>query len=793
MTAGAANDGPAEAIDDRPAEAIETEDRPRPDLRSLYAPASIAVVGASPRSTIAPIVRDNLLALGSATRCYFVNPRRAEAWGSPCHPSLAELPEVPELILLAVNPLRAADVAEEAGALGVRALVIPGGGVVEGGAAAAAMQVAVRDVAVRFGMAVLGPNCMGVVDFTTNVATYIDELSPHLPRGGIAAIAQSGSVANAFLMSGARTGYSRVVSCGAEAVLDLCDHLAWSLDDPATHGIALFVEGLKRPERFLALADRALEMDVPIALVKVGRSAMAGAAAIAHSGNLAGEDRAMDAAFEAAGVIRCRDLDELLETMELIDGARRSRRKVGRGRAGLVTVSTGEASLVADLAEAARFPLPPMPDEARAEILAALPTMGFIANPLDPWGADAPDAAYGAAFKTMAGSAAFDVLGLVHDFAYRSQASELESCLEALAPLLAVTAERPSLLPIVISLTSGEPPPELLAALDAWPGGGRPPVLRGASEAVVALRGVSGWEAAREARVDPLGAGPRRPAWPALARDRTPYAWDSDAGAFSDANAAGPDAAYADAVGADPAPATLPAHALPERESLARLAAAGVSTIPCVPATSAEAAVAAWRELGGPVAVKLDASGLAHKSDSGGVILGLDDEGAVRAAAERVFAAGGASGHAVRGLLVQPMAPAGLELIVGARRDAQVGPLVIVGLGGVLAEAIDDVVVALAPIDASSATLLLGRLRSAVLLDGFRGGPIVDRRAVGELVAAVSRLIAGDPQIVEIDLNPVIAGAAGAVAVDALIVTRAAATREGEPCGRRAGTERTGR
>jgi acyl-CoA synthetase (NDP forming) len=301
--------------------------------------------------------------------------------------------------------------------------------------------------------------------------------------------------------------------------------------------------------------------------------------------------------------------------------------------------------------------------------------------------------------------------------------------------------------------------------------------------------------------VDPLGAGPRRPAWPELARDRTPYAWDAAAGAAlgdeaegavrdaayanaEGANAEGADAGYDDAAYADPAPATLPAHALPERESLARLAAAGVSTIPCVPATSAAAAVAAWRELGGPVAVKLDASGLAHKSDSGGVILGLDDEGAVRAAAERVFVAGGASGHAVRGLLVQPMAPAGLELIVGAKRDAQVGPLVIVGLGGVLAEAIDDIAVALAPIDASSATLLLGRLRSAVLLDGFRGGPIVDRRAVGELVAAVSRLISGDPEIVEIDLNPVIAGAAGAVAVDALIITRAAAAREGEPSGR---------
>jgi len=741
---------------------------PRPDLRRLYAPTSVAVVGASPRSSIAPIVRDNLLALGSPARCWFVNPSRAEAWGTPCHPSLADLPEIPELVVVAVNPLRAADIAEEAGALGVRALVIPGGGVVEGGPMAAAMQLAVRDAALRHGMAVLGPNCMGLADFTTNTAVYIDELSPHLPRGGIAAIAQSGSVANAFLMSGARTGYSRVVSCGAEAVLDLCDHLAWSLDDPETHGIALFVEGLKRPERFLALADRALEMDKPIALVKVGRSAMAEAAAIAHSGNLAGEDRAMDAAFEAAGVIRCRDLDELLETIELIDGAHRTRRRVGRGRTGLATVSTGEASLVADLAEAVGLPLPPIPDDARRAIFEALPTMGFVANPLDPWGADDAPAAYAAAFSALAASGAYDVLGLVHDFAYRSQSSELETCLDTLAPLLAATAVRPVILPILVSLTSGEPPPEVLAALDAWqPGGrpsggraaaGRPPVLRGATEALTAIRAVAAWESARAARVEPGGLGPRRAAWPTLATDRTPFAWDPAAAPTGVALTPGP-------------PAPAPARALLERESLDRLAAEGVPTIATTSAADPEAAVAAWRELGRAVALKLDAPGLAHKSEVGGVVLLLDDEVAIRAAAAGLLKTGaGLAGGGARGLLVQPMAPTGVELVVGARRDPHVGPLVVVGLGGVLAEALDDVAVALAPISAAAATGLLARLRGARLLDGFRGGPVVDRAAVGQVMAAVSRLIVADPEILELDVNPLIAGPTGAVAVDALVV-----------------------
>ena len=174
-------------------------------------------------------------------------------------------------------------------------------------------------------------------------------MSPYLPRGGVAGIAQSGSVTDAFVHSGDRVGFSRIISCGSEVVLDVCDYLAYCLDDPHTSSVILFVEGFKRPERFLALADRALELGKPIMAVKVGRSDQAQAAAMAHSGSLAGEARVTDAALDAAGVIRCRDLDELLETAELVEGVRRTGRRVGRGRTGVVTVSTGEASLIADL------------------------------------------------------------------------------------------------------------------------------------------------------------------------------------------------------------------------------------------------------------------------------------------------------------------------------------------------------------------------------------------------------------------------------------------------------------
>ena len=302
-----------------------------------------------------------------------------------------------------MNPLRAAAVVTEAAAAGVPAVIIPGGGVVEGGEAAARMQAEVREIALRHGIALLGPNCMGLVDLTANSASYIGDVNPWLPRGGVAGIAQSGSVTDAFIHSGTRIGFSRIVGCGSEVVLDACDFLAHAIDDDETHAVMLFVEGFKRPERFLALADQAMAIGKPVLAVKVGRSRQAQAAAVAHSGSLAGEARATEAALAAAGVILCDDLDALIETAELVAGCRRLGRRVGRGRTGVVTVSTGEASLIADLAPRTGIDLPDVPPPARDQLLADLPTLGYIGNPLDPWGATDAATAYDAAFRAFAG------------------------------------------------------------------------------------------------------------------------------------------------------------------------------------------------------------------------------------------------------------------------------------------------------------------------------------------------------------------------------------------------------
>jgi acetate---CoA ligase (ADP-forming) len=718
------------------------------DLRPLFAPRSVALVGASPGNDTARIFRDNIVKLGSATELAFVNPKYASIDGAPCFPDLAALPVVPDLVVVALNPLRAADVTRQAAALGVPSVIIPGGGVIEGGEAAARMQSEVAAIAADAGIALLGPNCMGVIDLHAPSATYYDDL-PELVRGGTVGIAQSGSVTNAFMNAGTRIGWSRLISSGSEVTLDVCDFMAAALDDEATDSIVLFVEGFKRPERFLALADRALAEDVPVLAVKVGRSPQAQAAAVSHSGSLAGDARASEAAMRAAGVVMCDDIDALLEAAALVSRSRRLGRRVGRGRAVFVTVSTGEASLLADLAPRTGLALPGIPDAARTAIGSALPTLTHIENPLDPWGAGDYLPTYRTTFEILAASGAYDVVGLVHDFPFGSPASETALAVALASVLVTATADRPEVLPVLLSLTSGDATPEVVAALD---GAGGVPVLRGAFAGAAAIPRLAWWEQRHAARTR---SGPVRAAWSGLATEVPAWAYDAAARAAGSAGRPG-------------APMVIP-----ERESLELLRAEGLPMVASVAVEGRDAramvdrAAAAADAVGWPVAVKLDAPGLAHKSDVGAVVLGVASRRELEAAIRRVLTAG--REHEPDGVLIQRMAPEGVELIVGARRDRQFGPLVLVGIGGVLAEVLDDVVVRIAPIDAGDARQMLDELRGVRLLDGVRGRRGVNRTALAEVIAALGRALEAHPDWREVDLNPVIVGRE-AVAVDALIV-----------------------
>jgi acyl-CoA synthetase (NDP forming) len=368
--------------------------------------------------------------------------------------------------------------------------------------------------------------------------------------------------------------------------------------------------------------------------------------------------------------------------------------------------------------------------------------MGYVGNPLDPWGAGDPSGAYAACFRALAASHAYDVLVLVHDFPYRSLPSEVNTANEVTRQLLAATRDRPDILPVYVSLTSGEPPPETKEVLDTEGGGA--PLLRGAVEAFTAIAGLARWERRRGER---HVSGPWRAAWPALAADRTTYGLDSL-----------PEGRHG------------PRRVLSEIESLELLGAAGLPIVSAVRAATPEAAVLAADALGYPVVVKVDAAGHAHKSEAGGVRVGLVDAAAIQAAAEELLALELGPDTEIRGVLLAEMIEGGVELIVGVERDEQFGPTVLVGLGGLLTEVLDDVALRLAPVPPAGAREMLDELRGTELLHGFRGAPAVDAGAVCDLIVAVSRLATARPNIVEIDLNPLIATEHGAIIVDALVV-----------------------
>jgi acyl-CoA synthetase (NDP forming) len=379
--------------------------------------------------------------------------------------------------------------------------------------------------------------------------------------------------------------------------------------------------------------------------------------------------------------------------------------------------------------------------------------MGYIGNPLDPWGAAEESLAYRVSFEALAASGAYDVLAVVHDNPFRDLPSEVDVARTVSRALIDATAGRPELLPVYVSLTSNDVSDEVKAFLDAE---GGMPMLKGAVEAFAAIARLAAWEVHRAGRD---AAGPRRPGWPALAAD--PIAWGIDTVLDPLAMAAARGAPIA----------------LPERASLQRLSDAGIAVTAWRAVDAApDAAIRAWRELGGgPVAIKLDAPSLAHKSDAGGVALSLTDEAGITGAVHDLAVAAARSGVGVRGLLVEPMAAPGVELIVGGRRDPVFGPVVLVGLGGILAEVLDDVAVLLAPVHAVEVEAGLAGLRGSALLRGVRGADAVDVGAIVTLVVALGDLLVADPTIVEIDLNPVIAGLRGAVAVDALVVVDAGA------------------
>lgn len=705
-------------------------------LQRLLRPRSIAIVGASDKVGPGFNAWKALEQVGFENPIYLINPNRPTLFDRKTFPTLADVPDAVDAVFIAIQYERVIDAVRQAAAKGASGVVILSSGFGEAGEDGVEAQRALASIASESGMAVCGPNCLGFLNLADRVAMFGTSLPDSIARGGVAAIVQSGSIGIALLNAGREIGFSHLITSGNEAVTAAADYLEVLVEDPAVRVLVVFLEQLRKPEKFIACARRARALGKPVIVLKTGRSQRGREAAMAHTGAVAGSDAACDAAFRAAGVIRVDSLDDLIETAVLASAPLRPPKA---GGAAMMSLSGGEIALALDNSESADLVLAPVA-EAKAELAALLPPFAHIANPLDLTmvGLYDPTVAQRCA-QALGVQSDVGALVLLQD-APRGLGPQQAARYSALLASVAAGAKEAGVPLVAVSNLAGELHPTYAdVAAKA-----QVPCLRGTQEGLFAVARYLRWATATSAA--PQVESASRPGEQATAQRRL------------------------DAV---------PSARLPtEQEAREVLAAYGVPGVRETLVASSDEAGAAAERLGLPVVLKGVVENMVHKSEAGLVKVGLATAADVRAAATEMLARAAAAGSGrMLGLLVQEKVSAVAELLVGARVDPDFGPLIVVGGGGVTVELYQDVALRLAPVDAATAREMIAETRAGKMLTGWRGKPPADIDAAAETVAAVSRFIADlRDAVAEVEINPlaVMAEGQGCRALDCVIVRRRA-------------------
>ncbi|MGE5408115.1 MAG: acetate--CoA ligase family protein [Syntrophothermus sp.] len=701
----------------------------RPDPAPLLAPRSVAVVGASDRpGTYSDHVIRNLAAAGFEGEVWGVNPKRESVHGRPCVPTVAELPAPVDAVVIAIPAAGVPAAVGEAAERGCGGAIVLSAGFGET-AAGAGLEAELREAARGGGLPVCGPNGNGVVAVAARAPLWGDSVE-RLQPGPVALITQSGNVGVNALGSRRGLGFHTVVSTGNQAVLDASDWIEAVAALEGVGSIALFVESDGDGARLARALGRCADRGIGVAALKVGSSAAGMRAAGAHTGALAGDQRVFAALLEEAGAALAADPGELLELARAMAEPRS--RPTGTGGLAVLTCSGGDSGIAADIADRLGLELPPLAAPTRARLAELLPSAATIGNPLDYtallWGEPETLERISEAVGTDPG---IDQLLLLFDQP-EGLAPDVQAEWEGVRSALVAGAERSG-----AAVLLGSTLPELLE-----PGSAKELAERGIATAAGLGEALV---CARALRMPRPPAGRLEEIAAAAERPRRPSSRNANANGILDA--AGP------------------GGWLGEAEAKRLLQAAGLSVPAGAEASGPEEAVAAAQRLGWPVAMKLSSPGLQHKSEAGALALGLRDERAAFAAAARLLALPAASGAA---LLVERMVSPGPELLFSAHRDGVV-PVLVVGLGGIWAEAIDDVVLVPLPAPPAAVERALRSLRGAALIDGSRGRSVPDLPAAARFGSRIGQLLL-EHGLDLIEVNPAVLldGGAGCVALDAV-------------------------
>ena len=699
-------------------------------IHKMLNPRSIAVVGATERPQYGGRFLRVALQAGDRVRVYPVNPRYDELLGHKCYASVLDLPEAPDAVGVIVPYHRVIPVLRESAERGAGSAIVISAGFSERGVEERReLQAELGEVARETGVRVSGPNCLGLANIKDDVwACSSSRLEGvELKSGNVGLVCQSGASAFGPFLSravGRGVGYSYIVSTGNEADLEAPDFARYLLDDDDTKVIAMFIEGFKNARKFLEVAKLAAERGKPIVAVKIGRSDLGTRAARSHTAALTGVDEVYDAAFEQYGVVRVHDWDKLLEVAQLLSvGKSPAQRGIS-----LVSHSGGVCSLTADNLGDAGLELPELSDPTRDAINDILEGFGWAANPADITGHASRDTVL-PIMEHMIDEPEVGTLVVA------SSASD-----EQAQHVIDVRDRRDKL---VTFLYTGN---ELGAStgLDRLKDAGVP-VFHSPENLASALRKFQDYHAWLESRVR-SGFGSARH--------------------MSEAQSS-----FADKL------VERSESNLSEYEAKRLIERWGVPVVTERLAASEDQAVEAACEIGFPVVVKVNSPDILHKTEAGALKIGLADEDAVRTAYREVVANAEsyAPGARIEGALVGEMVRGGTEVIVGVSYDAQLGPVLLFGMGGVLVEVMRDVALRVCPISRLDAEEMVAQVRGSRLLRGFRGQPKADVEALVDTLVCVSGLAINLEGVIdELDINPlaVLPEGQGVIALDALVTLK---------------------
>jgi acyl-CoA synthetase (NDP forming) len=685
-------------------------------LEKLMNPRSIAVVGASAEraDAIGTRVIRNLRSMGYQGRIYPVNPRYKAVSDLTCFPSLSQLPESVDAAFLAVPSAQGPDLVEEAAKNGISAIFMNANGYADGDENGVALQRRVEQIAKAHGIAICGPNNLGLINVNDGAAIWTPKYMMDVRRGPLAVISQSGSVAIALADDERKIGFSYLITAGNEAVVTVAEYLRHCALDDRVGAILVYLETIRRVEAFADAAREAQKRGKPVIVLKLGASEGGRAMVQAHTGSLAGEDRLYDALFRKLDIVRVRDIDEMLEAAIMLSAYPKPR----EGSLVAVTLSGGEAALIADTAFLLGVTLQKLAAPTLERLRPAFPPYSKLGNPVDAWGLGFNAERFGVIVDALVADPDIGTIAFSVDAPGAGGADVPYACV--MAETVVAAAARSDKHFVFFNNTSGTGPnPEVRAILDR----AHIPYLSGMRTALTAI-----------------GYALREKASPII--DVKPV----------------------------PQP-TLEAV----RTDVARfrlLAGAGLPMAKCILVTSAIEAARAAEQLGFPVVLKGSAPHLAHKSDLGLVHVGLNNAANVEAAYSKIAKTLQANVpvEAEHEIYVQGMSRPGVELILGVRNEPGFGSFVVVGVGGIFVELIKQASIRLGPVSEPEALAMLHETPAAKLLGGFRGKGPYDIDAVARAIAALSRFGAATVgMLASIEINPLIAHEDGAVGVDILI------------------------